>query len=187
MLGRFKKKTGPSAPPGQALDRFLAGLDSEEAHDLCQVAGPEDGACVCNDWIGAVLSLRGVPGENPSLADAIADGVFHDGCRHWLLPFASEQGSGTDIARAVFCTNLARDTFKARRQARDSDLQVEFTRLYDWARRIEKAGAQRVAMALCEGALRLLNANDVFGDRQAEVAQTLAARIATIHRGMDRE
>lgn len=185
MLGRFKKKAKPGAKASKALDQFLAGLSLDKGHDLYQVIGPEDGACVCNDWIGAVVSIRGIRGDNPPLADAIADGVFHDGCRHSLLPFGPEAGPGNDIARAVFCTNLATDTFKARRQDRGSDLREEFTRLYDCARRVEKAGAPGVALALCEGALRLLNANDIFGDRQAEVARTLAARIATIYRGMD--
>lgn len=54
--------------------------------DLCYV-NAHMGCCEkCLKWQGVIMSLRGAPGY-PSLADAIADGLFHPNCAHILQLF----------------------------------------------------------------------------------------------------
>lgn len=179
MFGRFRKTTHDADAAGPSAEEVLAPISKLD--DLSfQVVGPEDGACVCNDWVGAVLSIDGRDNEHPSLSDAVADGLFHVGCRHTLRPYAVAGAGSEDRAQAEFRTRLALDIMTKRANAGEPDNEERFTRLYGWARRADSAGGHAAAVVLCEAALELLHAGVVFGASQDDLERILRARIATI-------
>lgn len=177
MFSRFLKRKTDSDDTESPAEHALAAIDSVQGA-LFQVTGPEDGACVCNDWVGAVLSVDGADPAHPSLADAVSDGLFHRGCRHTLWRY-DEQASG-DPAQARFRTELVQDLLQRRIDAGEPGAEERFTRLYDWARRVDRAGGSAVAVVLCEAALQLLREAEVFGPSQEELERLLTARIMTI-------
>lgn len=178
MFGRFRKNKNVFDEDAPPVETVIASIGPPEGR-LLQVIGPEDGACVCNDWVGAVLAMNDGSDEYPSLSGAIADGLFHPECRHTLRPYPPESG-GHDNAQAQFRTQLALDLMRNRANANDPDGEERFTRLYGWARRADQAGAPEIAVVLCEAALRLLAERNIFGPTQPELETVLKARIATI-------
>lgn len=186
MFGRFRKPQHETEAHGPSAENVVAAVESLSGA-LLEVVGPEDGGCVCNDWVGAVISVRGDDPVYPSLADAVADGLFHVGCRHTLRRYAPHSAAGTDPAQAQFRTQLALDLMRKRREAGEPGGEERFTRLYGWARRVDGAGGAAVAVVVCEAALQLLRSEEIFGDSQPDLERILKARIATIRRRMDEE
>lgn len=178
MFRRFRKQKTPAEPADAPVEDLLAAAEPIRGR-LFQVTGPEDGSCVCNDWVGAVLSVEGAAKACPALSDAVADGLFHPGCRHRLRPFDDREG-GEDPAQARFRTDLVLDLMGRRAEALEPSGEDRFTRLYDWARRADRAGTPTAAVALCEAALRLLRDTGAFSDNQTELERILKARVATI-------
>ena len=179
MFGRFLKRDDPSREYPLEPERVLAAAEPVAGH-LFRVVGPEDGASVCNDWVGAVLSIDGSNVEFPSFSQAVADGLFHPGCRHSLRAYSGEHDGGQDEAQAVFRSQLARELMQARVADGEPGAEERFARLYAWARRADRAGATTIAAILCEAALELLNDRDLFGESGDELGRLLRARISTI-------
>lgn len=166
----------------------LLGRLLQSGDDLMVVIGPEDGGSVCTDWVGAVVSISGRSAEFPALVDAVADGLFHPGCRHLLKPYRPPEGE----AEAKFCTKWATAAMRRRREnGKPSnggpdhapvDYREEFERLYARAQHEEQTGAPDKALYYCQTALVLLRKHDVFGADQPGVERVLKARIQTILR-----
>jgi len=179
---RFWKKNSQSvdeAPSTAALvERFLLGET-----DLVRISGPEDGSCVCGDWVGAVVSVNGNGSEWPPLVNAIDDGVFHPKCRHIL----EEYNPSKHEVEGRFCSELATHNYLARKaDAGESgtnadsgllSIQAEFEKLYEDARRAEQEKALEKALSKCEAALEILNRYDVYSDEQKVVENALESRI----------
>jgi hypothetical protein len=182
----FWKKSGADhrreqIPAGDFLKRFL-----RSGQELVTIVGPEDGSCVCGDWVGAVVSISGESEEWPALLDAVEDGIFHEGCQHRLEAYSEE-----NRVEAEFCTGLAVAAMNERmRQRRDEDVgpaevasptpQQEFAKLYDAAKLADSNGATDSALSKCEAALEMLNHRDVFGEDQLQIERVLEARIRGI-------
>lgn len=179
MFGRFLKRTDDANQPPTPAEAVLAGAEPVVGK-LFEVVGPEDGSCVCDDWVGVVLSIDGADPAYPSLPDAVADGLFHVGCRHTLRAYAGAEAAGRGHAQAQFRTQLAVDLMQRRAEAGQPGFEERFTRLYGWARRAEQAGGPAAAAVLCEAALRLLSERDLFESSRAELERILKARVATI-------
>lgn len=152
--------------------------------ELMTVVGPEDGSCVCGDWVGAVVSISGTSDEWPSLESAISDGVFHDECRHGLLPY-----TGENKVEAEFCSQLAVKAMELRQTQGESEpatvnpstaRQLEFAKLYNLAQQADDSGAIETAYAKCKAALDMLLDEDIFGEEQSQVEQVLESRIRAI-------
>ena len=157
--------------------------------ELMTVVGPEDGSCVCGDWVGAVVSISGTSEEWPSLESAIGDGVFHDECRHGLLPYAGE-----NKVEAEFCSQLAVKAMELRQTQGtpppgtlnpSTARQLEFAKLYNLAQQADSSGAIETAYAKCKAAMEMLMDEDIFGDEQAHVEQVLEARMRAIEEIID--
>src|SRR5689334_4934750 len=100
----FWKRKRDAAPTGPGAHwSALLGAVSEAKTDLMVVVGPEDGGSVCTDWVGAIVSVSGADKRYPALVDALEDGLFHEGCRHKLIPYRAQDGE----AEAMFCTQIA--------------------------------------------------------------------------------
>lgn len=179
MFGRFLKRVKQNEAGAASAEDVLAAAAPVEGK-LFQVTGPEDASCVCNDWVGAVLSVDGADTDYASLSNAVADGLFHAGCRHSLRAYGEDGAAGEDAAQALFRTQLAVDLMQRRVGAGEPGGEERFTRLYGWARRAEQAGGQAVAVALCEAALAELQDPTLFGPNHGELERILKARIATI-------
>lgn len=192
MVLFWKKSTSiaiesPTSSEEPFLDRMR-----QSGHELMTVVGPEDGACVCGDWVGAVVSVSGEDADWPSLEDALIDGVFHPECRHGLLPY-----TGENHVEAEFCTQLATVAMQSRQQQASkgeespatlhpiTTRQLEFTRLYNLAQQADQSGAVETAYAKCQAALAMLKEEDIFGDEQAHVELVLAARMRAIEQFYD--
>lgn len=152
------------------------------------IVGPEDGSCVCGDWVGAVVSVSGTSDQWPPLLDALEDGVFHEGCQHRLERYSTE-----NRIEAEFCTGLAVAAMKARAQDSVANplpsktpanprikCQQEFSKLYNAALLADETGAIDSALSKCEATLEMLHRQDVFGADQDQVEQVLEARIRGI-------
>lgn len=182
----FWKKSGTDdnrdpIPGGDFLRRFL-----RSGQELVTIVGPEDGSCVCGDWVGAVVSISGESKEWPALLDAVEDGIFHEGCQHRLEAYSVE-----NRVEAEFCTGLAVAAMgERRRQRRDEEAgraeavsptpQQKFAKLYDAAKLADSNGATESALSKCEAALEMLNHHDVFGEDQHQIEHILEARIRGI-------
>lgn len=161
------------------------------SNDLMAVSGPEDGSSVCSDWVGAVVSVSGRSSDFPPLVEAVADGLFHPGCRHHLTPYVPVN----DEVGARFCTKFAVSAMESRRETptrntpepRESKdarwvekKRSEFEHGYSDAQRAETAGDIEQALASCQKALAMLLDYDLFGTHQARVERALKGRIQTI-------
>lgn len=186
----FRKKSGGAEEENSEFrDAFLERV-LRTGDELMTITGPEDGSCVCGDWVGAVVSVTGKDPDWPSLIDALDDGVFHESCRHRLDAYSPE-----NRVEAEFCTRLAVAAMEQRRSgggplavAGDAspieiNPQNEFARLYDAAQRADASGAIDTALAKCEAALEMLHAQDIFGEDQPQLEHVLEARIRAIVRG----
>jgi hypothetical protein len=158
---------------------------NETPGDLRVVTGPEDGASVCSDWVGAVVSVTGRSDCFPALVEAVEDGLLHPGCRHTLVPFNPQNGE----AEALFCTKWAvasmlrrRDEGHAPGNGDDAAGRARFIQSYEDAQRAERSGRVEDALQHCQTALRMLGAHDLFGAEQAEIARVLKGRIQSILR-----
>ena len=58
----------------------------EAGHDLVEVSSHGADDDECGPWEGEILSLTGETDGYPTVADAIATGLFHPNCKHALLP-----------------------------------------------------------------------------------------------------
>lgn len=182
----FWKKTGNSSDQSAITgnDRIKRFLKSDD--ELMTIVGPEDGSCVCGDWVGAVVSVSGSSNEWPPLLDALEDGVFHKGCQHRL-----EAYSTVNRVEAEFCTEFAVAAMHGRQNISESLAdasitdgallkQQEFSKLYNAAQRADESGAYDSALSKCEAALDMLNKEDLFGPDQVRIEQVLEARIRGI-------
>jgi hypothetical protein len=160
------------------LKRFLKTGD-----ELMSIVGPEDGSCVCGDWVGAVVSVSGTSGDWPPLLDALEDGVFHEGCKHRL-----EAYSEANHVEAEFCTEFAvaamherkKDISKSQSVDEVDSLflrQQKFSKLYNAAQCADESGAYDSALSKCEAALEMLHKDGLFGADQIRIEQVLEARI----------
>jgi len=183
----FRKKGTDAKGSADFRDAFLERV-LRTGDELMMIVGPEDGSCVCGDWVGAVVSVTGKDSQWPSLIDALDDGVFHEGCRHRLDAYATE-----NHVEAEFCTKIAVAAMEKRRNsgalvARETDSPIgenpqnEFARLYDAAQSADASGATDTALAKCEAALAMLHEQDIFGEEQPQLEHVLEARIRTILR-----
>jgi hypothetical protein len=173
----------PESDPRNDIFKRILKSDGE----LMTIVGPEDGSCVCGDWVGAVVSVSGESEEWPPLLDAIEDGVFHEGCQHRL-----EAYSPKNKVEAEFCTGLALVALKERRRRRNhaaqnhaaadvnQNRQHEFSKLYNAAQSADKSGASESALSKCEAALEMLHNQNIFDDDQDRVEHVLEARIRGI-------
>jgi len=189
MLFWKRKRESIAQPPGSRWTSLLAAV-AEANSDLMVVVGPEDGGSVCTDWVGAVVSVSGTDRRFPAMVDAIEDGLFHEGCRHKLLPYRTDDGE----AEALFCTKIAIAGMAQRIRDRhlspspaantaDTEPRAEFTRVYDLARDAEKAKQPEIALHYCQEALGLLGRSEVFNnDDQVMVERVLKGRMQTIFR-----
>jgi len=155
---RFWKRKRPSDTPSESDSRWphILGRFRQTGSDLMVVVGPEDGASVCTDWVGAVVSVSGKHPDFPALVDAVSDGLFHPGCRHILRPYDPAE----DEAEGLFCTRLAAAAMHRRREHRAAGKNpdeaevnargLEFKRLYDHARALEQAGDAQRALFYCQ-------------------------------------
>lgn len=185
-------KTDPKPDRQEILQRLYP-----EPMPHALVIGPEDGACVCGDWVGAVLSIEGDDANFPSLDAAIADGLFHHGCRHGLEVFELSAVTPETLVEAQISTKHAVTTLERRiteRPFRDvgddpqessvpvdkAAMREEFTRLYARARQEDTHGPQDAVLETCRSALYLLREADLFGEEQAAVELALRARIRTL-------
>ncbi len=187
----WKKPTTDDNSPSATEASFLERM-RQSGSELMTVIGPEDGACVCGDWVGAVVSVSGNSGHWPSLEDALSDGVFHADCRHGLLPY-----TGENHVEAEFCAQLAVAAMQSRQQqvaqgeapaatvSPTTARQLEFAKLYNLAQQADHSNAIETAYAKCKAALSMLEAEDIFGEEQAQVEQVLAARIRSIQQLRD--
>ena len=184
-MALFWKKTNddslefPEAGEGSFLERMR-----QSDHELMTIIGPEDGACVCGDWVGAVVSISGDSSEWPALEDALIDGVFHPKCRHGLLPY-----TGGNKVEAEFCSQLAVKSMQLRQEQSEQTpatlnpstaRQIEFAKLYNLAQQADNSGATETAYAKCKAALDMLKKENIFGEEQAQVEHVLEARIRSI-------
>lgn len=164
------------------LKRFLKPGD-----ELMTVVGPEDGSCVCGDWVGAVVSVSGSSEEWPALLEALEDGVFHEGCQHRLEAYKQE-----NKVEAEFCTGLALAAMRERQKENSGDTpiacsvdpltqrQQEFAKVYNAALQADVSGALDAALSKCEAALEILNKENLFDTDQTQVEHVLEARIRGI-------
>jgi hypothetical protein len=157
--------------------------------ELMTVVGPEDGSCNCGDWVGAVVSISGNSKEWPALESAIDDGVFHENCRHGLLPY-----TGENKVEAEFCSQLAVKAMESRKTtgtpapatlSPSIARQLEFAKLYNLVQQADSSGAIETTYAKCKAAMKMLEDEDIFGDEQAQVEQVLEARIRAIEAILD--
>lgn len=148
--------------------------------ELMQVTGPDDGSCVCGDWLGAVVSVSGHNESYPSLDEALRDGVFHEGCRHKLVKYVPDSTNPENNSQALFCTELAVSAMNVRVAKSRHFLQEAFTRLYEEARRADGEKNYALAYAKCTETLELVRDKNVFGKRQERMERALKARIRSI-------
>jgi hypothetical protein len=191
-MKRFWKKNaeqndrfeGEQPTAAELVKRYLLGQS-----DLVRIAGPEDGGCVCGDWVGAVVSVSGNDSAWPSLIDAVEDGVFHPTCRHRLEEYNPKEHE----VEARFCSELAQHNFLARKSndktptntaaSFDVAKQKEFEKLYQAARNAEKENALETALSKCEAALEILNHHNLYSEEQQIVEETLESRIRLLLKG----
>lgn len=188
LFWKRKREARQNGPPGRWADLLVAVAKAET--DLMVVVGPEDGGSVCTDWVGAVVSVSGADRRFPALVDAIEDGLFHDACRHRLIPYRTEEGE----AEALFCTKVAVAGMTQRMRDRqggatpsaagapDAGPRTQFLRYYDLARDAEKAQQPQIALHYCQEALTFLAQREVFGDDQLMIERVLKGRMQTILR-----
>ena len=157
-----------------------AGFETE----LMQVTGPDDGSCVCGDWLGAVVSVSGHSEAFPSLDEALRDGVFHEGCRHKLVSYVPDSTDSEKNWHALFCTELAVSAMNARVAKLRQTLQKTFTRLYEEARQADGEKNYALAHAKCTETLELVRNKNVFGRRQERMERALKARIRSIENSL---
>lgn len=60
---------------------------ANEGHDLVKVSSHSSICALCRKWEGQILSITGKTKEYGTLADAIAQGLFHPNCKHRLLAY----------------------------------------------------------------------------------------------------
>lgn len=185
--GPFLEKNGRGAEQHTIYRKRTTQKFLQSDEELLTIVGPEDGSCVCGDWVGAVVSVSGTSENWPALLDALEDGVFHEGCQHRLEAYSPE-----NQGEAEFCTELALVAMQERRRenltrkastsATDDTarLQQEFAKVYNAARSAEASGAFDAALSKCEAALEMLHEEDLFDVDQNRVEQVLKARIRGI-------
>ncbi len=87
-------------------------------YDLVQVSS--HGACCprCQPYEGMILSLSGKDKRYPSLSQAKAAGLFHDGCRHstylWIEGFGDKEGPSQKYDPEAYADRLTQQSIAQR-------------------------------------------------------------------------
>jgi hypothetical protein len=184
----------PTGFDGSAWSRFR-----EQGVELVVVTGPQDKDDPCLDWVGAVLSLTGATPGVPTLEQAMQDGLFHRDCRHNLAVFNPSRLSATHLAEAQARTRHAVAAMQARAEGREPPFlatrkylreealrrrnerppaktvcaRTKFERVYESARKADAAGDYETALMKCRAALDLLRSQDIYGESQHRLVETL--------------
>ena len=175
-LGRNRSRTARRIRRRNSVHETSAGFDSE----LMQVTGPEDGSCVCGDWLGAIVSVTSHNEEFPSLDEALRDGVFHENCRHKLVKFDRDSLPAAEILQATFRTELAVSAMRARAEKSHSGLAKKFERMYEEARIADSNEDFELAREKCTATLELVRDKNHFGRKQERIERALKARLRAI-------
>lgn len=188
---------------------YILGQLKAAGMELVAVIGPRDKDDPCLDWVGAVLSVSGTTRGFPTVAQAIADGLFHPGCRHNLARYDPARVSGEKAAEARACTLHALAAMRARSQGKEppplpmrtwlreqeraredspeerakilaANTRMKFERVYEAARRAEADGDTRATLTKCKAALDILRGEDIYGEAQPKIVTVLEAMIGNL-------
>ena len=107
--------------------KHVLGRLEQSGAELVVVMGPRDDSLPGHHWIGAVLSTTGQHPNVPTLAQALADGLFCPGCSRYLAAFEPEKVSPERMAAAQASTRRAVAAMKAgddRRSASEAPTRI---------------------------------------------------------------